>query len=120
MIFDATDRIPFGMIKSTYSLLAKMYKLNSPEDFSLPTYDSFDDFIKSLEKNDISVYYKDLTTEDINETGKKVVKVIAPSLIDLNKSHIYPRLGAKRFFSVPNKLGLKHSEILTEMPHPFP
>lgn len=81
---------------------------------------SFDDIIKSLEKNDISVYYKDLTTEDINETGIKVVKVIAPSLIDLNKSHIYPRLGAKRFFSVPNKLGLKHSEILTEMPHPFP
>ena len=81
---------------------------------------SFDDVINSLEKNDISVYYKDLTTEDIKETGIKVVKVIAPSLIDLNKSHIYPRLGAKRFFSVPNKLGLKHSETLTEMPHPFP
>lgn len=81
---------------------------------------SFDDVINSLEKNGINVYYKDLTTEDIKETGIKVVKVIAPSLIDLNKSHIYPRLGAKRFFSVPNKLGLKHRETLTEMPHPFP
>ena len=60
MIFDATDRIPFGMTKSTYSLLAKMYKLNSPEDFSLPTYDSFDDFIKEyiIESAHILVYQK--------------------------------------------------------------
>lgn len=81
---------------------------------------SFNDVINVLEKNGINVYYKDLTTEDIKATGIKVVKVIAPSLIDLNKSHIYPRLGAKRFFSVPKKLGLKYSEKLTEMPHPFP
>lgn len=62
MIFDATDRIPFGMIKSTYSLLAKMYKLNSPEDFSLPTYDSFDDFIKEdiIENAHILIYQKDM------------------------------------------------------------
>ena len=63
---------------------------------------------------------KELTTEDIKDTGIKVVKVIAPSLIDLNKSHIYPRLGAKRFFVVPKKLGLKHSNDLTTLPHPFP
>ena len=81
---------------------------------------TFDEVIKDLEEQGIEVYYKDLTTNDIKKTGMKVVKVITPSLIDLNKSHIYPRLGAKRFFSVPNKLGLKYSDTLTKMPHPFP
>lgn len=66
------------------------------------------------------MYYKELTTDDIKKTGIKVVKVIAPSLIDLNKSHIYPRLGANRFFIVPEKLKLKYNEKLTDMPHPFP
>ena len=81
---------------------------------------SFDDVLVSLKKNRINVYFKELTTTDIKDTGIKVVKVIAPSLIDLNKSHIYPRLGAKRFFTVPKKLGLKYSDNLTTLPHPFP
>ncbi len=81
---------------------------------------SFNEVVKSLQKNDIDIFYKELTTNDIKETGIKVVKVVAPSLIDLNKSHIYPRLGAKRFFEVPKKLNLKYSENLTDLPHPFP
>ena len=81
---------------------------------------SFNDVIINLKNNDINVYFKELTTDDIKGTGVKVVKVIAPSLIDLNKSHIYPRLGAKRFFEVPKKLGLEYSNNLTNMPHPFP
>lgn len=80
----------------------------------------FDDIVKKLQKNNIDVYFKELTTADIKSTGIKVVKVIAPSLIDLNKSHIYPRLGADRFFSVPKKLGLKYNKNLTPLPHPFP
>ena len=81
---------------------------------------SFDEVLINLKKNNINVYFKELTTDDIKDTGIKVVKVIAPSLIDLNKSHIYPRLGAKRFFEVPKKLGLEYSDDLTAMPHPFP
>lgn len=81
---------------------------------------TFNSLIMNLQQNDISVYYKELTTDDIKSTGIKVVKVIAPSLIDLNKSHLYPRLGATRFFIVPQKLGLKYNEKLTDMPHPFP
>lgn len=81
---------------------------------------SFDEVLINLKKNNIDVYFKELTTDDIKDTGIKVVKVIAPSLIDLNKSHIYPRLGAKRFFEVPKKLGLEYSDNLTTMPHPFP
>lgn len=81
---------------------------------------SFGEVLINLKKNDINVYFKELTTDDIKDTGIKVVKVIAPSLIDLNKSHIYPRLGANRFFDVPKKLGLEYSDNLTTMPHPFP
>ena len=81
---------------------------------------SFDEALISLKKNNINVYFKELTTDDIKDTGIKVVKVIAPSLIDLNKSHIYPRLGASRFFEVPKKMGLEYNVNLTVMPHPFP
>ena len=76
--------------------------------------------LNNLKSQNIDVYYKELTTDDIKKTGIKVVKVIVPGLIDLNKSHIYPRLGAERFFLVPKKLKLKHNKELTEMPHPFP
>ena len=73
-----------------------------------------------MKKVNINVYYKELTTDDIRKTGIKVVKVIAPSLIDLNKSHLYPRLGATRFFLVPKKLNLDYNSELINMPHPFP
>lgn len=81
---------------------------------------SYEDVLKNLEENNIKVYFKELTTGDIKNTGIKVVKVVAPSLIDLNKSHIYPRLGAKRFFEVPKKLNLPYNNNLTTLPHPFP
>ena len=81
---------------------------------------SFNELLASLKKLNLNVYYKELTTDDIKNTGIKVVKVIVPGLIDLNKSHVYPRLGANRFFIVPQKLKLKYNERLTEMPHPFP
>ena len=76
--------------------------------------------VSELEKKGLNIYYKDLTTDDIKDTKIKVVKVVVPGLIDLNKSHIYPRLGAKRFFEVPRKLGLKYNKELTQKPHPFP
>lgn len=81
---------------------------------------TFDKVVKCLNDNNIDVYYKEMTTDDIKDTGLKVVKVIAPALIDLNKSHMYPRLGAKRFFDVPKKLGLDYNDKLTTLPHPFP
>ena len=81
---------------------------------------SFKDMIKILESNNIDIYFKELTTDDIKKSGIKVVKVVSPTLIDLNKSHIYPRLGANRFFDVPKKLGLNYQEELVDLPHPFP
>ncbi len=81
---------------------------------------SFKELLNMIKANNLEVYYKELTTSDIKETGIKVVKVIVPGLIDLNKSHIYPRLGATRFEEVPKKLGIIADENLTKLPHPFP
>ena len=81
---------------------------------------TFNELIKNMEELGINVYYKEVTTSDIKNTGIKVAKVIAPGLIDMHKSHIYPRLNAKRYWEVPKKLNLKYNEKLTSMPHPFP
>lgn len=81
---------------------------------------TFDMLLDSLKQSNIDVYYKELTTKDIKNTGIKVVKVIAPGLIDLNKSHLLPRLDANRFWEVPKKLNLNYSEKLNDEPHPFP
>lgn len=86
----------------------------------VPEKTTLKEIIGELEKNGIDVYYKELTTSDIKATNIRVVKVIAPGLVDLNKSHIYPRLGARRFWEVPQKLNLKYGEKLSDEPHPFP
>ncbi len=76
--------------------------------------------LENLKEKGLEVYYKELTTADIKPTKLKVVKVIVPGLIDLNKTHLLPRLGAERFWSVPKNLGLKYGEVLDNKPHPFP
>lgn len=81
---------------------------------------TYEKLIANLKKVGIDVYYKELTTSDIKNTKIKVVKVIAPGLIDLNKSHLLPRLGANRFWDVPKRLNLKYTKILSNEPHPFP
>lgn len=81
---------------------------------------AFEQLVNELKEKNMNIYYKDLTTNDIKSTGLKVVRVIVPGLIDLNKSHIYPRLAAKRFFEVPKDLGLRYENDLTSLPHPFP
>ncbi len=81
---------------------------------------TLDKVIKDLKELGIEVYYKELTTTDIVNTNFKVVKVIAPGLVDLNKTHLLPRLGANRLWDVPKKLGLNYYSELSDMPHPFP
>ncbi|MBI4028943.1 MAG: YcaO-like family protein [Candidatus Blackburnbacteria bacterium] len=76
--------------------------------------------IGELAANGLSIYYKEITTPDIKPIGLKVVKVIVPGLIDLNKSHLLRREGALRFWSVPQKLELQVRQKLYSSPHPFP
>lgn len=80
----------------------------------------YKDLISNIKSKKMEIYYKELTTGDVKNTKIKVVKVIIPGLIDLNKSHIYPRLGAERFWNVPKSLYLDYNDKLFERPHPFP
>ncbi len=76
--------------------------------------------LEDLKSKNIDVFYKELTTSDIKATKIKVLKVIAPGLIDMHKSHTLPRLGAERYWSVPRKLNLNYFKKLFDKPHPFP
>lgn len=81
---------------------------------------TFEELKENLRLQGLEAYYKELTTEDVKQTELKVVKVIVPGLIDLNKTHSMQRLAAKRFEDVPNKLGLQTITGLAKQPHPFP
>lgn len=81
---------------------------------------SWDHLTKELRDNKLDIYYKDLTTEDINPFGIRVVRTIIPELVDLNKSYTLRREGADRFWTVPAKLRIKGSQNLSTLPHPFP
>lgn len=76
--------------------------------------------INSLNSAGLDIFYKEITTSDVKVTRIRSVRVIIPGLIDMNKSHILPRMGARRFKEVPHKLHLKSLKGFWEMPHPFP
>lgn len=81
---------------------------------------TFDELKENLNSQGLEIYYKNLTTDDVKQTGLKVVKVVVPGLIDLNKTHSMQRLAAQRFEGVPKKLGIQTIEGLSSQPHPFP
>ncbi len=86
-----------------------------------PTLNTVKDLRDSLHQNDLSIFYCDLTTQDVAEnTTIRVVKVIIPGMIDLSKSYHLLRKDAHRFISVPKKLGFTAIDGLNEEPHPFP
>lgn len=81
---------------------------------------SFASLLRTLTKLKLEVFFKELTTEDIKSTKIRVFRVVVPGLVDLNKSHLLPREGAKRLWETPAKLGLKIEKNLSSLPHPFP
>ncbi len=80
--------------------------------------------IAMLGKQGLDVISFDLTTEDIDDAGFKVVRSIIPGMQPLDNNHGRRYLGGRRLYDVPVNLGLL-SESLTEKklnphPHPFP
>lgn len=80
----------------------------------------FYDIKKLFLKNNIAVYYKDITTRDILPSGLKIVKVVMPGFIDLNRKYSLIRKDARRFNDVPRILGLKTPKTFRMSLHPFP
>lgn len=75
---------------------------------------------RSVEDAGMTIYCKELTTPDILSLGIRVVRAIIPGMIDIQKTHSFPRLAAKRWTLVPKKLGIHVSGNLASLPHPFP
>jgi ribosomal protein S12 methylthiotransferase accessory factor len=66
----------------------------------------------------------DITTEDVDEAGFKVVRAVVPGLQPLDTSHPYQYRGGRRLYDVAVRLGLRDGPLspvdLNPLPHPFP
>jgi ribosomal protein S12 methylthiotransferase accessory factor len=66
----------------------------------------------------------DLTTEDVDAAGFKVVRVVIPGLQPLDVNHTTQYLGGRRLYELPWRLGLRDAPTqpseLNPYPHPFP
>jgi ribosomal protein S12 methylthiotransferase accessory factor len=70
------------------------------------------------------VAYADVTTDDVAAVGVRVVRTIATHLQPMAFGYGFERLGGRRLFELPAKLGLRDA-VLTESelnpcPHPMP
>ena len=80
--------------------------------------------VNKLNEKGLNVIVKDLTTDDINEVGFKVVRAVVPGMHPLDINHARRYLGGKRLYEVPCQMGWR-SQPLTEQgvnpyPHMFP
>lgn len=77
-----------------------------------------------LEAAGIKVAYVDLTTPDIAPLGLRVVRSVATGLQPIHFGYKQERLGGRRIFEVPYRLGLasqvRNVEELNRCPHPLP
>ncbi|MDR0603290.1 MAG: YcaO-like family protein [Bacteroidales bacterium] len=81
------------------------------------------EYILNLFRNlNLSIYSKEITTEDVFEANFRVIRVICPELIPLNGTYGKYYLGGKRLYETPVNMGFKRAsyETLNNMPHPFP
>lgn len=84
--------------------------------------------LSSLAKQMVSkghnVYSIDLTSPDIQSLGLHVMKVVVPSLIDLNPVHWERPWNKRRLYSLGRQLGRLDGPVemnqLNPTPHPFP
>ena len=66
----------------------------------------------------------DLTTNDVDEAGFKVVRAVVPGLQPLDTNHVTQYHGGRRLYDVAVQLGLREGPLspldLNPLPHPFP
>lgn len=82
------------------------------------------DYILNVLKNkNYSVYYVDLTRDEVARHGFKTLKVIIPSLQPLYLDEPFPYWGGSRIYEIPYKIGLQSRVIresdLNTIPHFF-
>jgi ribosomal protein S12 methylthiotransferase accessory factor len=74
--------------------------------------------VQALKKLGLNIYYKDVTTSDIESYGFKVARTIIPGMQPLDNDHRYRFLGGQRRKNIKNKYA--KSSKLNNDPHPFP
>jgi ribosomal protein S12 methylthiotransferase accessory factor len=80
--------------------------------------------VEALARRGFEPLVVDLTTPDIGELGLRVVRVLAPGLMNLHGNHNWPWLGCDRLWQAPRDLGWdgagEAEDGLNPFPHPFP
>lgn len=79
--------------------------------------------VKALKKTGSRVVYADLTTPDVAQYGLSVVRAIATGLQPIHFGYGIERLGGKRLYELPQRLGytdrLVKEENINLCPHPL-
>lgn len=76
--------------------------------------------VNRLKSSDLEAFYVDVTTEDINASGFKVVKVCIPGCVPLHSPHINRPMGCKRLYSESSAPGIDRQSKINIIPHPYP
>ncbi|HBY21539.1 MAG: hypothetical protein A2Y24_06125 [Clostridiales bacterium GWE2_32_10] len=80
-----------------------------------------EDLLEKLEKEKIRIFYRDITSKDVKETGLKVVRVLSPELSLIHGDESTPFLGGKtsdvswRYAHIP----VKDIDFPNKFPHPL-
>jgi ribosomal protein S12 methylthiotransferase accessory factor len=76
-----------------------------------------------VESSGHEILVVDLTSEDVGQTGFRVVKVFIPEAQQIEGDHTHRLLGGCRLFEVPRKLGYPVLSSISDFnphPHPYP
>ncbi len=94
------------------------------QDIKNTFYDNMVNNIKTLvdklNKKNLNVVVKELTTVDVDEAGFKVVRAVVPGMQPLDINHARRYLGGTRLYEVPCQMGLKTHPITEEEVNPYP
>jgi ribosomal protein S12 methylthiotransferase accessory factor len=80
---------------------------------------TLESLLKSLKRENIKLYYKDITTADVKETGLTVVRVVSPDLSLLHGDENMPFLGGRTGDASWRYKGIEHGEFPNKYPHPL-
>jgi len=103
----------------TISDILEKYKNPSTRQANNTKY-FLDECNKRLKLCNLEAFYTDITTEDIEASGFKVVRVCIPGCVPLQSVHVSRPIGCKRLYTVPPKIGLTRPTKMNVVPHPYP
>lgn len=63
--------------------------------------------VNELRQLNCEVFFVNMATSEVAQTGLFVTKVLSPELVPLWRDDRFPYLGVKRLYEVPNKFGIK-------------